>query len=390
MIKVLLVAPAIAPVIGGAETIAEVLSLGLASHPDIDLRLLVGNRPSRAVENALGDPDRITVHMDDAVSTDGNVDWERSTFARAEHLHRLISHHPVDLIHAMSHDTAIAASIAVADLSGSDRPATVATLSEMSTEHSSFGRARSRFVYGLPITGMLHLSRYYRDVAASHGARVDDHVVTAGVDDRLFLSGNRDDGRRALGAAPDDLVLICPARYSRRKGQLDLIDALSRLDTGLQRRILLVCAGSTNSASSDFLAELRAAAAGTQIRIRFESIGRPDMPDAVAGSDLVVLPSHFEGLGFAAIEAMIAGRAVVLTDVTGFDEITSRPDQAVYVPPNDPAALAQAIGAVLSDRDRRERIALAGHRHAMSQYASGPFITGVVDYYGSVLGTTGG
>ena len=73
--------------------------------------------------------------------------------------------------------------------------------------------------------------------------------------------------------------------------------------------------------------------------------------------DVFVLPSRWEGLSLALVEAMGAGRAVVATDVGGNPEVVRDGQTGLLVPPNDAGALADALGALARDRDLRAGLA---------------------------------
>jgi phosphatidylinositol alpha-mannosyltransferase len=97
------------------------------------------------------------------------------------------------------------------------------------------------------------------------------------------------------------------------------------------------------------------------------------VPDAelrreLARADVLVAPSlGGESFGIVLVEAMAAGVPVVASDIPGYREVL--PGAAgVLVPPGDPDALAQAIGGLLADDERRARLGAAGRLEA-EQYA---------------------
>jgi glycosyltransferase involved in cell wall biosynthesis len=192
-----------------------------------------------------------------------------------------------------------------------------------------------------------------------------------------------------IGARPHDFVIACPSRFTPRKGQLDLLDAIDTLHPRLRHRVVTVLAGSANSGSREFEDRLRDRATNMDARVVVQRVDRSRMPDLLAGADVVALPSHFEGLGFAAIEAMVACRAVLMTKVCGFDEVISNESEALLVPPRDPVALGAAIEQLLVDEPRRERLARAGHQRALSVFTASRFLEGVVCVYEECLQNAG-
>ena len=91
-------------------------------------------------------------------------------------------------------------------------------------------------------------------------------------------------------------------------------------------------------------------------------------------ADVVVVPSLYEPFGLVALEAMLAGRAVVASCVGGLAEILEpEPDSAglpgLLVPPADPEALAAALLRVLGDPGLRARLGLAARARALERFS---------------------
>ena len=89
-----------------------------------------------------------------------------------------------------------------------------------------------------------------------------------------------------------------------------------------------------------------------------------ELADAYASGDLFAFPSDSETLGFAAIEAMAAGVAVVAADAGGIPHIVKQGENGVLVPPGDGQALAAALLELVHDEPRRTRLARAGRAEA--------------------------
>jgi glycosyltransferase involved in cell wall biosynthesis len=82
-------------------------------------------------------------------------------------------------------------------------------------------------------------------------------------------------------------------------------------------------------------------------------------------ASVAVIPSTWnEPLGQVAIEAMLAGRAVVASDVGGLRDVVEQGITGLMVPPGDPAALAVTLDALLEDPEKRRRMGEEGRRHA--------------------------
>ena len=114
--------------------------------------------------------------------------------------------------------------------------------------------------------------------------------------------------------------------------------------------------------------EAEAARLGLADRVRFLGVRR-DRATLYAAMDLFVLPSRWEGLSLALVEAMGAGRAVVATDVGGNPEVVQHGRTGLLVPPGDAGALADAIGKVARDRELRASLGDAAAADARSRFS---------------------
>jgi glycosyltransferase involved in cell wall biosynthesis len=93
--------------------------------------------------------------------------------------------------------------------------------------------------------------------------------------------------------------------------------------------------------------------------------GRRDDARAIMGAaDAVILPSHWEGLPLAALEALASGTPLVATAVRGSRELLHDGEDALLVPPGDAEALAEALSRVLGDRELASRLSAGGLRAA--------------------------
>jgi glycosyltransferase involved in cell wall biosynthesis len=89
---------------------------------------------------------------------------------------------------------------------------------------------------------------------------------------------------------------------------------------------------------------------------------RTDIPAVLSAIDVFVLPSLWEGLPVTILEAMAMAKPVVATSIPGTVEIVQHDVTGLLVPPRDPARLAEAIVALLSDRDRARAMGREGSR----------------------------
>jgi glycosyltransferase involved in cell wall biosynthesis len=81
------------------------------------------------------------------------------------------------------------------------------------------------------------------------------------------------------------------------------------------------------------------------------------------------MPSLSEGLPLALVEAMSFGLPVVVTAVGGVPEVVTDGVEGMLGPPSDASALAAALGALLEDARRRQKMGDAARTRALRDYA---------------------
>jgi glycosyltransferase involved in cell wall biosynthesis len=94
-------------------------------------------------------------------------------------------------------------------------------------------------------------------------------------------------------------------------------------------------------------------------------VANSELPQYYRAAALSVIPSLEEGFGIPAAEAMGCEVAVVASDAGGLPEVVEDGVTGLVVPRGDSAALAQAIGSLLADPDRRRQMGQAGRARAL-------------------------
>ena len=103
----------------------------------------------------------------------------------------------------------------------------------------------------------------------------------------------------------------------------------------------------------------------------------------LAGAAAFVAPSLYEPFGLSVLEAAQAGRPLVLSDIPTFRELWD--GAAVFTPPGDADALAEALSAVLDDEPRRARLGARARERSLV-YTSEAMAQGMMRIYDSILG----
>ncbi len=114
-------------------------------------------------------------------------------------------------------------------------------------------------------------------------------------------------------------------------------------------RVLVVGEGSERPALEALIEEL---SVGSTVKL-LGAWAPDEVPDFVEALDVAVLSSHFEGTPLAVMEYMAAGKPVVATAVGGVPDLIEDGVHGLLVPPGRHDALAEALSALLVDRERR-------------------------------------
>lgn len=188
--------------------------------------------------------------------------------------------------------------------------------------------------------------------------------------------------RQALGVRPDELVISLVGTVCRRKGQMDLVQALTDLAARSSRPIRAFLAGA--QPERDYLAQLKEAiaAAPAEVASRISLTGPvEDMSVYYAAADIVACTSRIESAPRVLVEAMAFSRAIVTTPVFGIPELVDPEVNALFYEPGDIPALSRAIERLADDEVLREALASAGP-HVL---ASRPGYAEMVDQYAQII-----
>lgn len=170
-------------------------------------------------------------------------------------------------------------------------------------------------------------------------------------------------------------VLGVAGRLETHKGIDVLLEALCAVPDA---RLLIAGDGSQAS-------QLRARARDLGLTQRVEFIGWVDQIEQLLERiDVFVLPSRWEALPLVLVEAMQAGVPLVATDVGSVADLVEHRTTGLLVPPEDPAALAEAVRWLLADPPRMHRIAAEAQEHARRHFSTDTMVGRYSSLYRSV------
>jgi glycosyltransferase involved in cell wall biosynthesis len=220
---------------------------------------------------------------------------------------------------------------------------------------------------------------YFRDEARVGPQRV--RVIYNAVDVHRF--GQPHDGaakRRELDIPADAWVIGLVANLRPQKNHEALLRALATLRPAVPDAWLVLVGDGERRPGLEALVDTL----GISDRVRFLG-SRLDVPELYPVFDVYCLPSHYEGLPLSVLEAMSAGKPVVATRVVGIEEVIVDGETGLLVPPNDPAALAQALLRVRRDAVLRLRLAAAGRTYVHAHGRLEDMVKRYADLYAHVL-----
>lgn len=280
----------------------------------------------------------------------------------ASHTARLIQDLGVDIVHAHEVKSDVVGYLA----------ARLARVAIVTTVHGWIGNTRKQ--RALIALDKRLVRRFDRVLAVSGrieadllAARVPSRIVrllhNAIVTDQYRRRGGSDFRAslpRSMAAGP---LLVSIGRLSHEKGHADLLDALAII-AGRGAEVSLALVGDGPERPS---LEQRVHDRGLEGRVAFAGyVSRPQL--VLEDADLMVLPSHTEGLPNAALEALAMEVPVLATAVGGTPEVVVDGVTGRLVPARDIGAMADAIGQFLADPTRWRAMAAAGAARVREQF----------------------
>ena len=203
----------------------------------------------------------------------------------------------------------------------------------------------------------------------SGGSGEKTSIIYNGIDPTLF-EGIPDsevlDLRRSLGLE-DHTVVGVFSRLTPWKGQHILIEALSHLP---DVHALLV-GGALFQDDHVYERALRNLAEQMNITDRVHFMGfRDDVPRLMKSVDIVMHSSTSpEPFGRVIVEGMFAQKPVIATNAGGAREIIEEGTTGLFVPPNNPMAMVNAINRLQLDPEDTQRMAKAGYAMARDRFS---------------------
>jgi len=210
-------------------------------------------------------------------------------------------------------------------------------------------------------------------------------VIRNGINTLEYAPDPSADVLEKHGVDPERPYVIFVGRITRQKGVPVLLRAAAALDPSAQ---LVLCAGAADTQElgeevASLVAELQASRTG--VLWIPEMLPKPEIIQLLTHALAFVCPSVYEPLGIVNLEAMACSTAVVASRVGGIPEVVDDGVTGLLVPPDDPAALADALNLLLCDPGRAEAMGRAGRERAVTEFSWETVAAQTVTLYESLI-----
>jgi glycosyltransferase involved in cell wall biosynthesis len=188
-------------------------------------------------------------------------------------------------------------------------------------------------------------------------------VIHNGIPPISDASTNRPGTRKELGLTDSDVLLLSVGRLVYQKGHEYLIEAMPRILARFPSVRVLICG------DGPLRGELQSHIDRMHLQEPVKLLGnRNDIDRFLQSADIFVLPSRWEGLPVALLEAMGMGLPVVATQVEGVDEVLERDTDGLLVPPEDAMALGEALLRLIASAALRRNMGAAARGRIQESY----------------------
>ncbi len=221
-------------------------------------------------------------------------------------------------------------------------------------------------------------------VAAGIGSREVFHTVYSGIETERYVptQSARDDARQRWNVGPNDVVVGTIARLFRNKGYDQLIEAIPlAIDRVGALRFVWVGDGPDRQRYLD-----RVAAMGVGDRVHHTGLVSPDdIPGLIAGFDILVHASKWEGLPRALVQALLMEVPVVSFDNDGAPEVVHDNETGILAPYGDTRRLADGIVKLAESESLRRKLGHAGRAYCLDRFSEARMVDGLLRVYERLL-----
>lgn len=178
-------------------------------------------------------------------------------------------------------------------------------------------------------------------------------------------NAERQSVRRASGFVEKDVFFLSVGRLVYQKAHEYLVAALPEVLENTPNVKVGICGDGVLRTNL----ELQISSLGLNDNVKLFGM-QADVTKFLAAADVFVLPSRWEGLPIALLEAMSAGLPIIATQVEGVDQTVEHGVHGLIVPTESPDTLAKAILQLCRDPEMRRRMGEAARRRVLESYTT--------------------
>lgn len=237
-----------------------------------------------------------------------------------------------------------------------------------------------RVLYG---TIERNLGKYFSDAIIAVSNQEAKHALSVGLPSKLVNvipngvdipspknCGYRTKIREELKISTDDIIVGFVGRLDYQKAPELLIQAFLLMENNPRAQLIFIGDGP----QLNYLKETYSK------KIRF--LGYKLNPvDYLSAIDIFVLPSRYEGMSYSLLEAMSIGLPVIVSSVTGNQELVQSGVNGLVIPPDSPNELAKALEALISNKNLREKMGSCSAKLVQKLYSKERMIEQTVNLY---------
>ena len=227
------------------------------------------------------------------------------------------------------------------------------------------------------------IDRLTYDYKYGHSCRNADHIIAVS-------QRTKDDVVDLYGIDPEKITVVyqgCDPQFRRQWSDAELLDLRKRYNlperyilqvgtiekrknlevtvralTNISPDMSLVVVGKDHHGYKKFIEKIAAETGVTGRIIYLEGLPFTDLPGINQAAEIVVYPSRYEGFGIPVLEALESRRPVIAATGSCLEE-AGGPD-TLYIDPENPSEMVQAIHAILSDPAATRMMTEAGKEYA--------------------------
>jgi glycosyltransferase involved in cell wall biosynthesis len=209
-------------------------------------------------------------------------------------------------------------------------------------------------------------------------------VLHNGIDIEKYDKRNysKQDMREELGIERDKIVIGLIGRITLGKGHFEFIKAAEIVNREYFGKIFFLIAGGTARGEEYIEKELKKLAGEKKITNLIFTGYKENIPEILAGTDILAFPSHDESFGLALLEAMAMEVPIVTSSNSGIKDIIPSDEFAILVKPKDHEALAEGIIKLIIEPELRKKLVQNSRRRAEENFNLETITKELIKHYG--------